>query len=1334
MTLADNRTGNRRQGASARPADRAVPARPRDVVEAARTEDVRAAALRRVVAEVSANLELDEVFDDVLESTRQLFGTDAAGLWLLTPNRFPFRLASHHDLPQELVDAVGQIPHDSPVLGLVAIRERRSIVVDDPASAPHFAEVYARNGYRTIHFVPLLFRDEAMGLLVLYHRTPYDWSPDELELVRTFANQMAIAVANARLFNTVRDGAARLRAIQELSSRLNRIQDVQGIGEAIVAEADRLIRHDTIRVYRVDPATQWCEPIAFQGEFMGIGTPSAQMLRVKVGEGLTGWVALHNRTIRLGDAGSDGRGLQVGGSRGPESMLLVPMAYESRVLGAIVVSKAGFDQYSEDDQRTLEIFAGYAAQAMINAEAFGQVHSQQVELRHRLESQRRLLEINERLLATLDQSGVLEMIADSLKAVVAYDSLTIYRVDRAAMVRRAVVSRDRFADVILQHEGPLDAGITGWVIRNAEAVLANDAHVDPRSINIPGTPEEPESMIVCPLLVAGEVIGTLNIARMGGEESHFNRDEFELVQLFAAQASIALRNAEAHGAVVTLADHDALTGLRNHGAFQRELGALIERGTAFALVMLDLDAFKAYNDTHGHPAGDALLVRIATAMREAIREGDRVYRYGGDEFAVLLPDTDGAGAREVAERVRAAVAPLTASTGPIVTVSAGIALHPDDGREKDELVSAADRALYLAKPPNRVRLPNDDPTRDLYLAAVDQTTLRMLERLEPAELLGEIVERAAGLVGVKHGFLYLLEGPEASDGALDLVARVGTGVFESYVGYHMPRGKGVTWEVVRSGQPVVVDDYQEYADRIHDAHSDGFGAMCAVPLTSGDEVLGVIGLASGDASRPFSVREVEALARFGQLASIALDNARLFERAQTEVRRRAHAALHDHLTGLPNRTLLLNRLAEQIEAAAREQEPRRGGARRVALVLLDLDRFKVVNESLGHAAGDILLAQVAQRLVGAARTTDTVARLGSDEFGILLGPVRSVREAERVAARIEATIGVPFDLDGTEVSVGASLGIAAATATVHQPLELLKQAEIALHRAKADPIRKSIVFDPEMHAQTLDRATMEHDLRRALERSELRLHYQPLVELGSGTVVGVEALLRWEHPTRGLVPPLSFIPLAEETGLILPIGRWVLETACHTVRGWQRRFPSASRLAVSVNLSARQFAESGLIGDVARILDQAGLAPGSLELEITESVVMDQSEASIERLRGLRALGVRLVLDDFGTGYSSLSYLRRLPLDTIKVDRSFVSGLGSDPADLPIIQAVVSLAHGLGIDVVAEGIETLAQLASLRELDCDRGQGYWFSRPLPELAVEGLLAGTAEQRVVLGAA
>ncbi len=985
-------------------------------------ETSRAAVLRRVAAEVNANLELDEVFRDVLDSSRDLFGADVSGLWLVVPGRHPFRLAAHRGVAPELVDAIAKVTGRDQSVGLRAVRERRPIVLESPAEALDFSELYTRLGFRTVTYVPLLYRDEPVGLLVQYHRTPYAWTPAELALCATFANQMATAVANARLFNSVRDGAARLRAIQELSLRLNRIQDVEGIGDAIVAESDRLIAHDTIRVYRVDQATGTCEPVAFQGEFMGTGRPSPDLLRVRVGEGLTGWVALHNETIRLGDATGDPRARLVGASRGPESMLLVPMAYESRVMGVIVVSTAGYDRYSDDDQRTLEIFAAQAAQAMVNAEAFAQVHRQQEELQYRLESQRRLLEVNERLLATLDPGGVLEMIADSLKAVVAYDALTIYRVDRAAGIRRAVVARDQYADLILSHEGPLDGGITGWAIGHGEAVLANDAHLDPRSVQIPGTPEEPESMIVCPLQVAGQVIGTLNVARMGGVESHYTRDEFELVQLFAAQASIALRNAEAHGAVMTRAEHDALTGLRNHGAFQRELGALIQAAAPFALLMLDLDDFKAYNDRHGHPVGDALLTRVAQAMTASIRTGDRAYRYGGDEFAILLPGIAGPQAHEVAERVRAAVAQLTDLEGPPVTISAGPAIFPLDGRTNDEIVGAADRALYLAKPAHG-RARGEDPTRDPYLAAVDHTTLGLLEHLDPAELLREVVDRASALVGVANGFLYLLERDPGGDDVL--AVRVGTGLFAGLDGCRLPVGTGISWEVVRTGRPVVVDDYAVYPGRAPDLDASIYGAVCGVPLMLANEAVGSLGLASGDRGRQFSEREVQAVARFARLAAVALDHARLLEQARTEGVQRAHAARHDLLTGLPNRSQLLERLDARIRDL-RAASDANGPRSRLALIVLDLDRFTVVNESLGHGAGDLLLAQTGARLARAARPSDLVARLGSDEFAVLLGPVRGVREAERIADRIEAVFARPFDLGGTEVAVDASLGLAVA--------------------------------------------------------------------------------------------------------------------------------------------------------------------------------------------------------------------------------------------------------------------------------------------------------------------
>jgi len=462
------------------------------------------------------------------------------------------------------------------------------------------------------------------------------------------------------------------------------------------------------------------------------------------------------------------------------------------------------------------------------------------------------------------------------------------------------------------------------------------------------------------------------------------------------------------------------------------------------------------------------------------------------------------------------------------------------------------------------------------------------------------------------------------------------------------------------------------------------------------------------------------MVRFAQLASIALDNALLFESAQREVleRARTEAALrasvrHDALTGLPNREYLMEAVTSALDGA---------GERCVALAILDLDRFHTVNESLGHAVADGLLARVAARLAPAVRPTDTLARFGGDEYGVLLDPVLDGDDAVSRIATLRDVLRAPFELDDHDVLITVSGGVAVGQTGRTDATDLLREAEIALHRAKVDESGNLVLFDPTMRTATLERIDLERDLRHAIERNELDVHYQPIVDLQTSGVVGLEALARWHHPLRGLVPPLSFVPLAEETGLILPIGRWVLETACRQAREWQRRFPKDPPLVMSVNLSARQFAQPGLVDDVARILAETELDPSSLELEITESVVMDESDAGIARLRALRALGVRLVLDDFGTGYSSLAYLRELPLDTLKIDRSFVAGLGEDVANLPIVQAVIGLAHGLGIDVVAEGIESEAQATWVRDLACDRGQGFYYAVPTAPAELEAVLA------------
>jgi diguanylate cyclase (GGDEF)-like protein len=429
--------------------------------------------------------------------------------------------------------------------------------------------------------------------------------------------------------------------------------------------------------------------------------------------------------------------------------------------------------------------------------------------------------------------------------------------------------------------------------------------------------------------------------------------------------------------------------------------------------------------------------------------------------------------------------------------------------------------------------------------------------------------------------------------------------------------------------------------------------------------------------------------------------------------RLVHRAYHDPLTGLPNRARLLDRLEQALARAGRRGEP-------VALLFLDLDRFKLVNDRLGHAAGDRLLIAVADRLQRCVRPGDTVARLGGDEFTILLDGLADATESERLAAEIATALEAPFALDGQEVAITASIGVAVAEpGRIIAPADLLRDADVAMYRAKARGKARYELFEPAMGDGAREWAVLAADLRRALEQGALELAYQPVVELASGRIAAVEVLARWEDPTRGPIPPDDFVPLAEEVGLIAPLGQWVLGEACRQARAWQDALPEPP--VVAVNLSPRQFQQPGLVEDVAEALRTTGLAPHLLALEITEGAMIADADEAVATLRQLKGLGVRLVIDDFGTGYSSLTYLQRLPVDQLKVDRQFVAGLGHDAGDAAIVTAVVGLARTLGLGVVAEGVETAEQAVRLRELGCSLGQGFYFGRPQSAEALTALL-------------
>jgi diguanylate cyclase (GGDEF)-like protein len=449
------------------------------------------------------------------------------------------------------------------------------------------------------------------------------------------------------------------------------------------------------------------------------------------------------------------------------------------------------------------------------------------------------------------------------------------------------------------------------------------------------------------------------------------------------------------------------------------------------------------------------------------------------------------------------------------------------------------------------------------------------------------------------------------------------------------------------------------------------------------------------------------------------------ERKQAE-KQLQHAAFYDSLTSLPNRARFIENLEDALYRS------RTLPNHLVAVLFLDLDRFKNINDSLGHVVGDQLLQAVAGRLQYCVRTADTVSRFGGDEFAVLLDGIGSFLEAMEIAARILKEIGRPYRLSGYDVATSASVGITLSTIGYSNTEEFLRDADTAMYRAKEQGKGRFETFDKYMHARAMTRLKLENDLRYALEREELAVYYQPIVNLKSGTLSGFEALIRWEHPERGIISPSEFIPVAEDTDLIIPIGQWVLREACRQVRKWQLAFPFESPLTVSVNLSGKQFKQPDLVESIKQILYQTEMPAECLRLEITETVIMENAEEATTMLRQLRSVGVQLSIDDFGTGYSSLSYLHRFPVNVLKIDRSFVSRMSVDQESLGIVETVIALASKLKMEVVAEGIETGEQSHVLRDLDCKYGQGYLYSKPLDRHDIEGLVAAAYEAENRLG--
>ncbi|MEU4694415.1 EAL domain-containing protein [Actinoplanes sp. NPDC023714] len=726
-------------------------------------------------------------------------------------------------------------------------------------------------------------------------------------------------------------------------------------------------------------------------------------------------------------------------------------------------------------------------------------------------------------------------------------------------------------------------------------------------------------------------------------------------------------------------------------ALGADLAVLLIDGGVAAAVGLPADAVPAY-----------AVGEVAAGRRCSLE-------IGGETYAVAYAPIggDSPGALVLGRRAPDAPAP----DAPALDTPAGGAFTVEEVcllRGMAQVLELSLQALQLVEAERRQAAENgrliDSLQRRQRLFDELSTVQRAIARREPLpRLLTMITESAAELMDVEMAGLTVLDPDD--QGRTSLVAA--HGVPEEAVA-RMQRvpvaSLGAAGLAIMGNELVAVDDYANSPIAVPEIVRAHLQSVMALPVHENGVVVGAMFVGSYTRMREWDKASQEVLKAFAEHVSLAITDARTL--------REMNAAFHDALTGMASRSLFMTRTENALVTA------RTGGA---AALLVDLDRFKVINDSLGPNAGDRLLAAVADRIRECLRTDDTAARLGGDEFAVLLPDVAGVEAAVPVARRIVAAMRDPFDLDGRETFVTCSVGVAYGEGGSEDAQELLVRADLAMFEAKKQGKDQFAVFDPAMRESFQKHLEMEADLRRAVLRHEFQLRFQPIVRLSTGEISGLEALVRWQHPERGMIPPLDFIPLAEETGMIVPIGEWVLREACRQAAGWNARRTGAAPLTVSVNLSAVQLDRADLPEVVQSALTESGLAPHLLVIELTESLIVDHRPETLNRLHAIKALGVRLAIDDFGTGYSSLAYLRRFPVDIIKIDKSFVDDVGDEPAAAALTHGIIQLGQALQLSTIAEGIEDAGQLSELAGGNCELGQGYYFAEPLTSEAMSDLL-------------
>ena len=736
---------------------------------------------------------------------------------------------------------------------------------------------------------------------------------------------------------------------------------------------------------------------------------------------------------------------------------------------------------------------------------------------------------------------------------------------------------------------------------------------------------------------------------------------------------------------------DDLTGLFNRRGLLKQAAPYFDfarrQKETLLLLFIDLDGMKRINDEFGHNEGDNALINTAAILNRSFRSSDIIARLGGDEFTVLVTDLH-ANKEEAIARLNENLKAYNAADtrNHKLAFSIGVAtLEPERMTCFEELLEQADQAMYEQK---RMKRRRSAERTHKQLGHADTAESESESTFAPNSIPFAISSNAKAYSGGTFDNAAIGMAVVSMDGSWLQVNEA----LCKLLGYSEQELRATNFQVMTHQDDL--RHVQSYIQRVLEGYIQSHEQEKRYIHEQGHTVW---------------VQWHVSLLKDSESGTKRL----FFQVQDISDRKKAEEKLtQDTLTGLPNRARFYDLLKHRV---ARKD-------RKCAVLLLDVDRFKLVNDSLGSASADQLLIQIAQRVKTCMRQGDVLARVGGDEFAVLLDDVSGEEEASSVATRIQQALAISFNLLGQEVYTTLSIGIALAADYGDHVADMLRDAETAMHQAKARGKARYEVFGRDMHGELMSRLKMEMDLRRACEKNELFVDYQPIVSLQNRTLIGFEALVRWRHPEFGLVPPKDFIPVAEETGQILTIGQTVLESACRQAREWQETYPASPPLFVSVNLSVKQFNQPELVENIATLLKRFELPPRCLKLEITESVFSDNIEAAVGLLTHLRELGVQLSIDDFGTGYSSLSYLQRFPIDTLKIDRSFVTQMMENEENLAIVRTIVALAQNLGMDVVAEGVETEDQLKLLRKLECENGQGYLFSTPLGGSQLEQFIA------------